>query len=278
MDDADGAAPAPSRGPHADPARPGGAIHIARAAPDALRRAAAFGLEALSPTRCAGCERAGALVCDACLERLTLIDPALSCTRCGAPFGADLCTECAPAASDGPRPPAACDRVLAVAGFDGPVPRIVRAYKDAGERRLAGSIAEMLLDAAEHAELAAPDRYGGLLASADAVAFVPATAEAFRRRGFDHMEAVARALADLSGIPLLDCLAKHGRADQRRLDRAGRLASSAGAYEVVADVRAARLLLVDDVITTGATMEAAAAALKRAGAARVDVLALARVW
>lgn len=49
-------------------------------------------------------------------------------------------------------------------------------------------------------------------------------------------------------------------------------------YEAVEDVRGKRLLLIDDVITTGATMAAASAELKRAGAASVDGLAIARVW
>lgn len=57
-------------------------------------RATYEALEALSPTRCAGCERAGALICQDCLAALTLIDPRHSCTRCGAPFGDLLCTEC----------------------------------------------------------------------------------------------------------------------------------------------------------------------------------------
>lgn len=228
-------------------------------------------LEALSPTRCAGCERPGALICERCLHEFTLIDPELCCTNCGAPFGSLLCTECR-------GEPGACDRVLACAVYEGPAPRIIRAYKDAGERRLARPIAELLADTAEHAEAAAPVRYTGILSAADAIVFVPVTSEAFTRRGFDHMESVARELAAISGRPLLDALAKHGRGDQRKLDRAGRLSSAEGLYQVMAPVDGLHLLLVDDVITTGATINAAAAALMHAGASSVDVLALARVW
>lgn len=228
-------------------------------------------LEVLSPTRCASCERPGALVCDRCLAQMQLIDPARACVRCGAPFGSMLCTEC-----DGE--PASLDRCLAAAVFDGPPSRIVRAYKDAGERRLAEVIARMLLDTALHAQEADPERYGGILDAADAVTFVPATAHAFRRRGFDHMDAIARAFFLLSGAPLVDALVKRGRSDQRALGRGGRRASASGAYGVVAPVESMRLLLLDDVVTTGATIQAAAAALKASGAAHVDALALARVW
>ena len=154
-------------------------------------RATYEALEALSPTRCAGCERAGALICQDCLASLALIDPRHSCIRCGAPFGDLLCTECSVEGASSVMAEA-LDRCLACAVYTHPLPRIIKAYKDAGERRLAPYLAELLYDTALHAQVAAPDRYGGVLSAADAVVFVPATAAAFRRRGFDHMEAIAR--------------------------------------------------------------------------------------
>lgn len=227
--------------------------------------------ELLSPTRCASCERPGELVCGECLRKMTRIDPAHACPLCGAPFGELVCTECRGEAT-------AVDRCLAAAVFEGPPARIVRAYKDGGERRLAVEIARLMVGAARDAERLAPDRYAGLLSDADALVFVPVTAEAYRRRGFDHMEAVAREASRACGAPVVDALLKHGSADQREFSREERLASSRDVYEVVEDVRGARLLLLDDVITTGATVGATAAALKRAGARRVDALAFARVW
>lgn len=172
----------------------------------------------------------------------------------------------------------ALDRCLACAVYAHPLPRIIKAYKDAGERRLAPYLAELLYDTALHAQVVAPDRYGGVLSGADAVVFVPATAAAFRRRGFDHMEAIARPFCELSGVPLLDALVKYGHGDQRELGREERRERARGMYETVEDVRGKHLLLIDDVITTGATMAAASAELKRAGAAAVDGLAIARVW
>lgn len=228
-------------------------------------------LEALSPTRCVGCERPGELLCTACRDRMVRIDPATACPRCGAPFGSMLCTECDTSS------PSALGCCLAACVFEGPVAQLVRAYKDGGERRLASVIAGYLAEEVLTASAAAPRAYGSL-GQAEAVTFIPVTAEAFSRRGFDHMEQVARACAELLGLSLLDTMVKHGRADQRRLDRAGRLRQAGSAYEVVVPVAGRHLLMLDDVITTGATLQAAARALQAAGARRVDAAALARVW
>lgn len=236
-------------------------------------------LEALSPVRCAGCERPGALICEECLERLPLIDPATCCLRCAAPYGSLVCTECTPAEPEREEGEASWpDRSLAMAEFGGPLPRIIRAYKDAGERGLARLLAEMLLDTALHAERVAPERYGGILTGADALVFVPATASAFRRRGFDHMEAIARELSAIGGVNLVDALVKHGSSDQRDQGSYGRLEQARGAYEVVEDVSGAQVLLIDDVLTTGATLRSAGTVLRQAGAVHVDTLVLARVW
>lgn len=135
-----------------------------------------------------------------------------------------------------------------------------------------------MLETALQAEHKSGKRWEGLLFGADAVTFVPATSTAFRRRGFDHMEAVARAFSQQSGMPMLDALVKRGHGDQRVLGRSDRREQSHDAYQVVEHVEGLRLLLLDDVITTGATVSAAAAALKRAGTVHVDALALARVW
>lgn len=240
-------------------------------------RAVHEALEALSPTRCAGCERSGALICQDCLASLVLINPCCSCIRCGAPYGDLLCTECS-VEGESSAMAEALDRCLACAVCAHPLPRIIKAYKDAGERRLASYLAELLYDTALNAQVAAPNRYGGVLSGADAVVFVPATAAAFRRRGFDHMEAIARPFCELSGLPLLDALVKYGHGDQRQLGRDERREHARGMYEAVEDVWGKRLLLIDDVITTGATMAAASAELKRAGATAVDGLAIARVW
>ena len=83
----------------------------------------------------------------------------------------------------------------------------------------------------------------------DAVCFVPATAAAFARRGFDHMELVARELCRLTGLPLADVLVRRRARDQRELGQAERAANLAGTVEVADDVSGMRLLLLDDVMS-----------------------------
>lgn len=239
-------------------------------------------LEMLSPTRCAGCERAGQLLCDRCLSEFKLIDPVHACLRCGAPHGDMLCTECERDALHAEKHELmqvdGLNRCLAMATFAQPLSRIIRMYKDGGERRLAPLLADLLVQTATHAQEMVPVRYGGFLDDAEAIVFVPATATAYRRRGFDHMEAIAREVSNLAEIELVDALAKYGTSDQRELGRAERLRAARQSYRCICDVANKNVVLIDDVITTGATMRAAASVLKAAGAAHVDGLALARVW
>nr|MCR4870315.1 ComF family protein [Atopobiaceae bacterium] len=115
-------------------------------------------------------------------------------------------------------------------------------------------------------------------AELDAIAFVPATAAAYRRRGFDHMELVARALSRETGIPLADVLVRPRAKDQRGLTRDERAANLAGTIRSIEDVSDLRILLIDDVITTGASIREATRALDARGAEAVTACALCRVW
>ncbi|NTU70569.1 MAG: ComF family protein [Coriobacteriia bacterium] len=216
--------------------------------------------ELLFPTRCAGCELPGALLCDRCIAALPRVELSGACPRCGAPYGLFVCTEC-------------WDREWAFSAgvafgeFEPPLARAVVLHKDAGERRLAQVLGSML---ATQIAAAWPDWPNG-------VAFVPATRAALRRRGFDHGRAIADAVAHELGVPMLECLTRSRARDQRTLGREARAANVAGTVTATADV-SGRILLTDDVFTTGATLDAAAAVLLAAGAQEVRVAAVARTW
>ena len=211
-------------------------------------------LELVAPTRCVGCDEPGALLCDECLAALPWVRQELACPNCGAPHGGLTCTECSE-----PWETRACVCAL---GFLGPVRRLVPAMKDYHELRLAPVMAAAMLCALEEAS----------------VCFVPDTAAAFARRGFDHMELVARELCRLTGLPLADVLVRRRARDQRELGQAERAANLAGTVEVADDVSGMRLLLLDDVVTTGSTIREASRALLARGACPPTACALARVW
>jgi len=218
-------------------------------------------LDLVAPTRCAGCELPGAVLCARCRVAAASIDARWSCPRCGAPFGYLTCTEC-------------WDRELAFSGaialgtLERPLSRCITLYKDAGERRLAHEFGALL------AEAVAPWQGWG-----EAVVAVPASAAAIRRRGFDHAADVATALANELDLPVQRALTHVHARDQRGLSRTQRGANAASALGLArgTDIPA-RVILLDDVFTTGATLEAAAALLLGGGAIEVRAVVLARAW
>jgi ComF family protein len=228
--------------------------------------------ELLWPTRCVVCEEPGELLCPSCREHMPWIEQRLACPVCGSPFGALTCTQCARDWE--------CRTCVAALSFAGMGARLVTTFKDGHELRLAPVIAAAMATALEEARawpaLDGLPRYDET--QLDALCFVPATHEAYRRRGYDHMELVARELSCLLGLPLYDMLARSAEHDQRELGRTERMANLADSIDVLDDVVGMRLLLIDDVITTGASVRACARALLDRGADHVSACALARVW
>ena len=123
----------------------------------------------------------------------------------------------------------------------------------------------------------------GLLSEADGLAPVPLHAKKLRKRRFNQSLLLARSLSRASGVPVLaHALARvRDTSTQGGLSAKGRARNVAGAFKVrerhARQVEGKRLIIVDDVHTTGATLSACARALKRAGAANVSAITLARV-
>jgi len=157
----------------------------------------------------------------------------------------------------------AFSRALAAVEYDEPVRRIIASWKERGLRRLADWAAGVVVET-----IARPDT--------DCLSFVPADPERRLWRGHHAAERLALALADpweLVAEPLL--VRVRGSPRQRGLPRVERRRNVAAAFE--ADGSAPRTVtLIDDVYTTGATANAAAAALRRGGARRVEIVTFAR--
>jgi ComF family protein len=154
--------------------------------------------------------------------------------------------------------------------FNSAAARMIVLYKDHNERRLADVFAELLYEAL-------PPSWA---VWAQAVTFVPADAEALVRRGFDHMEYIAEKFAGLSSLPLARLLYKHPVFDQRSLNREQRRRNLEGAlvFEHAYRDVPKRVILLDDVFTTGATLDVAAKALRWGGVLEVRTFSIARVW
>jgi ComF family protein len=181
------------------------------------------------------------------------------CELCGAPtlWPVARCRECT-----GRR--LAFESARAAVAYSGPVKPLVAAWKEHGLRRASHLAAALVVGAVPRP-------------SADAIAFVPPDVDRVLRRGTHPAEQLARALADRWELPLSPLLRRRTgatRARQAALSRERRLQNVRNAF--VADRAPARVVLVDDVYTTGATVASAAAALRRAGAGEIEVVTFAR--
>ncbi len=163
-------------------------------------------------------------------------------------------------------------RARAIARFDGMMRELVHGLKYTDRHELIDLFAPMLRSAGD-----------GLLAKADCVIPVPLHRTRLWRRRFNQAALLARRLGHDTGLPaLFDVLHRVKRTpSQVNLSWQARRDNVAAAFAVLPErahnVRARHVLLIDDVITTGATIEACARVLKAAGAKEVDVLALALV-
>ena len=224
------------------------------------------------PPMCAACEtpiRDVQGLCARCWDAVTFLSgPA--CEACGVPFEYDLgpgalCGDCTKA-----RPP--FQRARAAFIYDDASRPIILAFKHADRTDLAPVLATWLRRPA-----------AALLADADIIAPVPLHWTRLLSRRFNQAALLSNRLARLSGTkPLPDLLVRRKRTGtQGGKSRRARQRNVQGAFKVPARHRAQlrdkRVLLVDDVMTTGATLDATARALLRGGASAVDVVTLARV-
>jgi len=199
------------------------------------------------------------------------------CPRCARPL-ADAAAAAGPCGSCLRSPPAwraACVPFVYAAPCDFLVARLKFNRELACARLLGELLADALLTT-----VAIGDSGGAPPAARlDAILPVPLHPRRLRERGFNQSGEIARTVAARLGLPVAAALARRSRDNvpQRLLSRAARRHNMRGAFAAGDGVRGRRLAILDDVVTTGATAAALAAALRRAGALEIELWALARV-
>jgi ComF family protein len=219
-------------------------------------------LDWLLPPRCGGCARLGGWLCERCSRRIRRLDEPL-CPRCGRelPFAGASCS-CRTRLKH-------LARLRSAAAYEGPMPPAVHRLKYRGWRALAPPLARLLV-----ARLVVDG-----VPAAQVVA-VPLHAARQRRRGYNQAELLAGEVRQALRLPQPPgrLVRVRDTRPQVGLDRLRRHANVQDAFRWQGSPHAgAPVLLIDDVVTTGATLEACAAALASAGFGRVSGITLARV-
>jgi competence protein ComFC len=216
-------------------------------------------LDLLVPARCALCGRGGDPVCAQCVAALPVLGGP-ECARCGKPTAEPVadCREC-----HGRR--LGFDTAVAAIAFEGGGRDLVVRFKDAGLRGLAELAAGLIATVVARPEC-------------DVVTWVPGDRWRTVHRGYHPAQVLAVALARRWQMPAQGLLgAAPLRRPQRGLDLAARRRNVRGAFRPRATGAGRRVVLVDDVYTTGATLSACGTALRRGDAAAVAAVSLARV-
>jgi ComF family protein len=238
----------------------------------ASRRGLRHAVGLVYPPSCIACQGATAeaqALCATCWGGIGFIERPY-CERLGTPFEVDLGAGLVSPAAIADPPVFA--RARAVCRFDGTARELVHRLKYGDRTELALTLGRMMAQAGRE-----------LLTEANLIVPVPLHRTRLWSRRFNQAAALAQVLASRSGVPLgPTALTRVKRTKQQvGLTRPQRADNLQGAFKVLPamkpQIEGRRILLVDDVLTTGATANAAARALLRAGARQVDMLTFARV-
>lgn len=212
-------------------------------------------LSHIAPHECLGCRQEGSLLCDLCSQQLKALPE--RCYRCHRVSpGGRTCQQC--------RRHTDLFAVRPYTSYEGLAKQLVWQLKFDGAQDAARDLARLLAV--------------GPLPEQAVLVPVPTASSRVRQRGYDQARLIARGVAVETGVTYADCLKRLGQHHQVGAGRAQRVTQLKGAYRCARpkSVQGAHIVLIDDVLTTGATLEAAAAVIRAAGAKRVSALVFAQ--
>ena len=223
-------------------------------------------LDLLFPPQCVACRRAGALVCDACAQAVLPVGPTI-CAGCGRPqaHAVTRCDQCQHLTAD----PLSGVRIAAL--HSSPLREMIHAFKYEQQPELATPLARYLV------ALIQTLPWSAAFPSVDGVVPIPLYSARYQERGYNQAELLASAFCHSVQLPLCSAwlLRQRATSSQVGLTAVERRRNVEDAFVATHAVFGKRLLLIDDVFTTGATMRACAQAALDAGASAVYGLALA---
>ena len=222
-------------------------------------------VDVLYPPRCAGCQRSGYILCPSCFSQIHPLSTS-SCQRCSSPLSpSGACPTCQYA-------PLKVTGLRAASTYQEPLRSCIHALKYNGNTRMAEPLGTLLAQT-----------YLNFGIQADAIVPVPLHSERYKQRGYNHAALLAAVCASQTGIPFYDNLVLRHRATlaQVGLNPSERQQNVQGAFAcspafASGQLHGRTILLIDDVCTTVATLEACVAPLFSAGARTVWGLVLAR--
>jgi len=219
-------------------------------------------LSLIAPHECIGCDSEGSLLCAPCIDGLAA--PVRQCYKCHIPAERfATCPDC--------RRESALTSVLSAVKYTGLAKDIVWKIKFGRTRSASQEIASVIVQKLS-LQRQLVDKQHILITHA------PTATTRVRQRGYDQAALIARNVARQSNAPYIPLLARAGQQKQIGASRSQRTAQLRSAFRPLRHdrIRGAHIILIDDVVTTGATLEAAAQVLMDAGARRVDAIVFAQ--
>lgn len=211
-------------------------------------------LQIVAPHYCFECGDVGALLCENCKYNITM-EPMEACLVCLTPTGSDnVCQNCKTSYT----------RAWCVSLREGSIRQLIDAYKFERARSASKVLASLL------------DKSLPVLPEEAVVVAVPTIAKHIRQRGYDHTLLVAKQFAKLRRLRHAPLLSRQTNSVQRGVSKQQRLKQAKEAFRASKSVPHVPILLIDDVMTTGATLQYAAQTLMSAGAKEVWVAVVAR--